>query len=212
MVQALKTIQEVDDRIYKNTWTTGREWVEPSYEGFGFVYVLVSKFENKVYVGQTSQPNFSSRWSWFVHSHRQPPSYLDSTATRYLRKNGLDSVYYKPFAICMNQKEMDLIEDVVVQYLHRNNMAINYIEGGLNTEKRRALRDQSRMKDQFKKRVELPTPSNISECDLAEAGLILSKYAELNLKTKYTKELKYPVIQYLTNNNKFQKRDEECCF
>ena len=77
-----------------------------------YLYKITNMINNKVYIGQTNNPNI--RWTHHKNNAKKgKPFYIYNA----IRKYGIDSFHFQPIAMCKTQKQANILEiELIKQY------------------------------------------------------------------------------------------------
>lgn len=98
-----------------------------------FIYKITNVLNNKIYIGQTNNPNL--RWS----QHKSSAKYNNNpqVITRALVKYGTNNFTFEVIATCQTQENVDFIEEeIILQYDGRNPKKGYNVDIGGNTSPR----------------------------------------------------------------------------
>jgi hypothetical protein len=137
MVQEVDNVQELGNSVSSETNALNANLKEeklPKKDGFFYIYKILSKINNKVYIGQTVQP----RKRWYQHKLESKKDEPNAIISRAIKKHGIENFEFEVIACCKNQDAANKAEEQIIdQYdcLIQNKKGYNVALGGYNAPK-----------------------------------------------------------------------------
>ena len=98
---------------------------------YGYVYKIVCKINDKLYVGQTIR-TISERWRGHKYKATRPSKEHDMAITRAMHKYGPENFEISAVCRANNEKELNEREKFIIRIFDSINNGYNIHEGGLN--------------------------------------------------------------------------------
>jgi len=180
-----------------------------------YIYLITNLLNNKIYIGQTNNP--SLRWS--QHKSNAKYNRVNQLITRSIKKYGSSNFVFEIIAMCKHQKDIDLLEEIIIQQHNSRDREIGYnIDLGGNTSPRtpevlkkisESLKKHYQDNDGWLKGKNLSEEwkNNISKSSMGKKGTNIGKSFSKEHKEKMSKSHKGKVFsaQHIQNLSESHK-------